>query len=129
MPTTMSPELWRGRLLVLLAATVTILGDIVVTVVTTPHPSPSKIVVFIVRFFITLALFHAVWRGLRWARWLVVALLALGLCFLFPVLLRTMHPLVIGVALQFAVAVGLLALPPSVSAFLAKQRSLYHENT
>jgi len=74
-------------------------------------------------------LFYAVWQGHRWARWLMVGLLSLGLLLVIPPMLRTLHPLLIGVALQFAAAVSLLAFPPSVSAFLTFQRRRRNENT
>ena len=125
----MPPELRRGRLLLLIAFAVTLLGDLLTILVKvlrvglTPSSFGS-----VLRWFITAALFYAIWRGHRWARWLTVGLLGLGVLMIVPVLLRSMHPLVIVVALQFIIALALLAFSPSVAAFIDYQRALHSEN-
>jgi len=125
----MPPELRRGKLLLLIAFAVSLLGDLLTIVVKilrvglTPGSFGS-----VLRWLITAALLYAIWRGHRWARWLMVGLLGLGLVLIGPVALVSMHPLAIAVALQFIIALGLLAFSPSVSAFIDYQRALYSEN-
>jgi hypothetical protein len=125
----MPPELRRGRLLLLIAFAVTLLGDLLTILVKilrvglTPSSFGS-----VLRWFITAALLYAIWRGHRWARWLTVGLLGLGLLMIVPVLLQSMHPLVIVVALQFIIALALLAFSPNVAAFINYQRALHSEN-
>ena len=125
----MSPELRRGQCLLLIAFGVSLLGDLLTIIVKilrvgfTPGSFGS-----VMRLLITAALFYAIWRGQRWARWLIVGLLGLGLVMILPVVLQSMHPLVIAVALQLIIALGLLAFSPSVSAFINYQRALYSEN-
>jgi hypothetical protein len=69
--------LGRGRLLFLLAAGITVLVDFAVTMISAPYLAPAMVEGAVVRVLITVALFYAIWRGLPWARWLVVSLLAL----------------------------------------------------
>lgn len=125
MPTTSPDKVPTGRLIVLVAIATTLLGDLVVIFLTIPHIPPPRAIGSVVRWLITAVLLYAVWRGRTWARWLTVALLSLGLLLAIPQALRTMHPLLIGIALQFATAICLLAFPPSVSAFLEYQRARY----
>jgi len=129
-PTEMPALARTGRLLVIAAFAVTILGDlIVVSFISTKAgvPPPSR---SIVRLALTVALFYAIWRGANWARWLVVCLLGLALL-LIPFSLQRVgvHPLLLGLGLQFLVGLGLLAFPPSVAVFLSHQRARYSENT
>src|SRR5690348_1373052 len=123
MATDIPGRLRSGRLMVLIAIAITLFGDLVVILLTVPHYPPPKAIGSVGRWFVTAALFYAVWRGRVWARWLTVGLLSLGLLLAIPPTLRTMHPFLIGISLQFAIAVSLLAFPPSVSAFLEFQRA------
>lgn len=123
MPAIIPVEARSGRLMILVAAAITLLGDFFVIVLTIAHLPPPRAVGSIIRWFLTAALFYAIWRGHVWARWLTVGLLGLALIIAVPVTVRTMHPFLMGIALQFAIATCLLAFPPSVSAFLKFQRA------
>jgi len=123
--TAATPAARLGQILVIVAIAITLLGDLVVISLTIPGAPSSKVVTSVIRWLLTAALFYAIWRGHTWARWLTVGLLSVGLLMVTPGAYRTLHPLLIGVMLQFAIAVGLLAFPPSVGAFLALQRERY----
>lgn len=129
MPAIIPVEARSGRLMILAAAVITLLGDLFVILLTIPHLPPPRVVGSVFSWFLTAALFYAVWRGHVWARWLTVSLFALALLVGIPPTLRTMHPLLIGVDLQFAITIYLLAFPPSVSAFLRFQRARHNEST
>ena len=130
MPIEMPTQARMGRLLVLAAFAVTIVGDLIVITVVSKRMGASPSIGSMVRPLLTVALFYGIWRGAAWARWLVVCLLSVGLLLVLLPLLRVgMNPFLLGVALQFLVAVGLLAFPPSVGAFLNYQRAQYRENT
>ena len=129
MPTPTAAEARSGRLMVIVAIAITLPGDLVVISLTSPSAPPSKTAGSVVRWLVTAALFYAIWRGQAWARWLTIGLLSLGLLLVIPGAFRTLHPMLIGVMLQFAIAIGLLAFPPSVSAFLRAQRERYASGT
>jgi hypothetical protein len=120
---TLTPKQSRGRVLLLIAIGVTLFGDACFILLKlsrfglVPESIGSAM-----RWFITAALFYAVWRGHHWVRWLMVGLMALGLFLTVPAMLRTLNPLFICLALQFSIALSLLAFPPSVSAFIDHQR-------
>ena len=121
-----TPEAKRGKVFLIIAFAVTLFGDFCVVLLKILHIGlvPSS-VGSILRWFITTALFYAIWRGHRWVRWLMVGLLGLGLLLTVPAMLRTFDPLLIGIVLQFGITVALLAFPPSVSAFMEYQRARY----
>jgi len=125
-----TPEAQRGRLFLLIAFAVTLFGDLCIIALKISRVgfTPAS-VGSVLRWFITAALFYAIWRGHRWVRWLVVGLLGLGLLLTVPAMLRTLHPLVIGVVLQFRITVALLAFPRSVSAFIDYQSVRYKGDT
>jgi hypothetical protein len=125
-----TPEAQRGRLLLLIAFTITLLGDVCIIALKISRVGfTSAAVGSVFRWFITAALFYAIWRGHRWVRWLMVGLMGLGLLLSIPVMLRTIHPIAIGVVLQFGITVALLAFPRSVSVFIDHQRIRYGGNT
>ena len=125
----MTPEAKRGRLLLLIAIAVTLFGDGLVILLKMSRVGLVASGGSVIRWFITAALFYAVWRGHRWVRWLMVGLLGLGLLLTVPAMLRSLHPLLIAVVFQISITVALLAIPPSVSAFIDYQRERYNENT
>jgi len=113
----------------LIAIAVTLLGDLAVISLKISQFGLAVSGGSLFRWFSTIALFYAVWRGYRWARWLIVGLLGLGLLFVVPLMLQSFNLLTAGVALQFVIAIVLLAIPRSVSAFIGYQRARYGENT
>ena len=126
----MTPEEQRGRLLLLIAFAVTLLGDFCVIALKISRVGfGPESVGSVFRWFITAALFYAVWRGHRWVRWLMVGLLGLGLLLTVPLMLRTLHPIFIGIVIQFSITVALLAFPRSVSAFIDYQKVRYNGDT
>jgi hypothetical protein len=125
-----TPEAKRGRLLLIIAFTVTLFGDFCVIGLTISRVGFTPVSVeSVLRWFITAALFYAIWRGHRWVRWLMVGLIGLGLLLAIPAMLRTLHPFMIGIVLQFSITVALLAFPRSVSAFIDYQRVRYIGDT
>lgn len=116
------PEAKRGRLYVAIAIGLTLVGDGVVIAMTVGQTGASSALSSFIRWILTVALFYAIWRGHRWARWLVVGLLALGLLLTLPLALQMFHVTLLTLCVQFAVALGLLAFPPSVAAFQRFQR-------
>lgn len=124
----LSPQQRRGRLFLIIAIAITLLGDFCIiaskllAVGFTPYSIGS-----ILRWMITAALFSVIWRGRNWARWLMVCLLGLGLVVSVPGMLRSWNLLLVGLVLQFGIAVLLLAVPPSVSAFMRYQSVHYDE--
>lgn len=119
----MASSLARGRIYVLTAIIVSLAGDACVIGLKIASKGIGASVPGIIRWGITLALLLAVWRGRPWARWVTVVLMSIGLLVAIPTLLATQHPLIMGVFLQFLIAVVLLAFPPSTSRFLASQQS------
>jgi len=124
-----STEAQRGRWLLATAIAVTLFGDAIVILLKISKSGLGASGGSAVRWFVTAALFYAVWRGQQWARWLMVGLLGLGLLLTAPGMLRSMHPLLIGVVLQLGITLALLAFPPSVSAFISHQRRRYEGNS
>lgn len=112
----------RGRIYVAIAIAVTLLGDAVVILLKMSAKGIGPSIPGVLRWFITLALLLAVWRGRVWACRLTVALMSIGLSLTIPALVSTWHPLVIAIFMQFLVAVVLLSFPPATSNFLATQR-------
>jgi nicotinamide riboside transporter PnuC len=112
----------RGRCLVLTTIVITLLGNLLVVVL----PAESDNIPFfagkILAFCAVAALLYAMWRGQRWARWLLVAIFVVGLVLRLTLIFPSPHALDIVRATQQFVAALLLALPPSVGAFLAAQR-------
>ena len=123
----MTPEEQRGRLLLLIAFAVTLVGDLclITLKISVLGFRPSSIG-SVLRLFVTAALFYAVWRGHRWVRWLMVGLLGLGLLLAVSDMLRTWQPLMIGLVIQFSITLALLVFPRSVSAFINYQRATYN---
>jgi hypothetical protein len=123
-----TPEAQRGRLLLLIAFATTLLGDLCIITLKISRIGFPPSIGSVLRWFITAALFYAIWRGHSGVRWLMVGLLGLGLLLSIPAILRSLHPLQIGVAFQVSFTAALLAFPPSVSAFMDYQRGKYSEN-
>lgn len=103
-----------GRLFVIIAIAVSVLGQAV-----SDRLSRN---VSVLSWLVEAGLYYAVWRGQRWARWLLVFLMGLspvvGFYFLrvsptLPIVVYLLYPLLVA---------AMLALPPSVSAFLNFQR-------
>jgi hypothetical protein len=107
----------RGRLLVVIAGAVTLIGDACVTSLKISRVGFDASFASIFRWLITLALFYAIWLGYAWARWLIVILMGLGLLSIIPTLVHTWHPLMVALALQFSIGAGLLAFPRYVFDF------------
>ena len=128
MQSTISPEAQRGRWLLAVAIAVTLLGDAIVILLTISRSGFLESLTSITRWLITAALFYAVWVGQRWARWLMFGLLGLGLSLIVPAVVRSPHPLLIGLVFQFGLALVIMGLLPSVSAFLDYQRTRRNEN-
>jgi len=129
-PTVMPASALTGRLLVLIAFAVTLLGDLVVISLKISQVGLSASTGSIFRWLSTIALFYAIWRGYAWARWLVVGFLGLGLILVLLLMQwRGLDALAIGVALQFSTALVLLAFPRSVTTFLGYQHARYRDNT
>ncbi len=122
-------EVRRGRTLLLIAFAVTLLGDMcVITLKIARLGIVPASIGSVFSWFITVGLFYAIWRGHRWVRWLMVGLFGWGLLLLLPRLISSLHPLAIGIALQFSITIALLVFSPSVSAFIDYQRSKYRED-
>ena len=126
----LSSEQRRGRLFLIIAIAVTLSGDfcIVALKLLAVGFTPSSIG-SILRWLITAALFSVIWRGRKWVRWLMVFLLGLGLVLSVLHMLRSWNLLFIGLVVQFSIGAFLLAIPPSVSAFMNYQRVHYDEYT
>ena len=125
----MNPIEERGRWLLAAIIGVTLTSDAVVIFLTVARRGLLASGGSLPRWFITAALRYAVWRGYRWARWLTVVLLGTACLLVVSAVLRSAHPLLVGMAIQFGVTAGLLALSRSISAFLAFQRITLHENS
>jgi hypothetical protein len=122
----LTEELMFGRRLLLTAFAVTLFGDLCVILLTLLQIGLASVsIASIFRWFITAALFYAIWRGHSWVRWLMVVLCGLALLLIIPAMMRSLNPLLIGVALQFSITLALLAFPRSVSAFIDYQRQKY----
>jgi hypothetical protein len=115
-------QVLRGRRLVISATFFILFGDGAVILITMPDSEFRVLVASVLRWLITAGLLFAIWRGQRWARWLVVTLLAVGLGSFVPASIQNPNPLLIGLIVQFGFALVLLASPPSVTAFQAFQR-------
>jgi hypothetical protein len=113
----------RGRCLVLAIITITLLGGLVFGVLPAASESIPVFTGAILAFCAVAALLYAMWRGQRWARWLLVAIYVVGLAFRLTLIVRAPEVLDIARATQQFVAALLLAVPPSVGAFLAAQRN------
>ena len=125
-----TPEAQRGRVLLLIAFATTLLGDSCVIALKTARIGLTPAFIgSVLRLLVTVVLFYAVWRGVRWVRWLLVVLMGLGLLVMLPVTLLTVHPVAIGIAVQLGITVALLAMPKSVSAFIEYQRMANDGNT
>jgi len=120
----MTQDAQQGRVFLILAIAITLLGDlcIIALKIFTVGFVPAM-VGSILRWFITAALFYAIWRGHKWTRWLMVGLISLCLLVSVPAMMRTLHPMVIGIVLQFSITLILLVIPRIVSAFLEHQRA------
>lgn len=112
----------RGRVYVLLALLITLVGDAGVIGATMAHSGLASGISGLVRWGLTLALSIAVWRGHAWARWLMVTLMGIALLFAVPTAVMMPHPVTIGLAAQFLFTVSLLAFPPGVRRFQRIQR-------
>jgi hypothetical protein len=121
----------RGRLLLLIAAAVTLAGDLIVISAHIWLLGIPSSVGSIVRWFFTLALLIAIWRGYGWARWLFLALLTIALLMIWPVLVRGGLPLWINLCfgLEVLIAMVLLAVPNGVTSFMKYQRGRYRPAT
>jgi hypothetical protein len=113
----------RGRCLVLTTIVITLLGNLLFVVLPATSDSIPSFAGTILAFCAVAALLYAMWRGQRWARWLLVALYVVGLAVRLTLIFRSPHVLDIARATQQFVAACLLAAPPSVGAFLATQRN------
>ena len=113
----------RGRCLVLTTIVITLLGNLLFVVLPATSDSIPSFDGTILAFCAVAALLYAMWRGQRWARWLLVALYVVGLAARLTVIFRLPHVLDIARATRQFVAALLLAAPPSVGAFLATQRN------
>jgi phosphatidylserine synthase len=121
--TTSPSNVRRGQLFVILAAAITLLGDAAVILMTASQTGGGLPIAGIARWLLTVALFVLIWKGHRWALWLIVCLLIAATALVVPVALRTMHPVFIAVIAQFVVTLILLLAPNSVSAFQESQRA------
>jgi uncharacterized membrane protein HdeD (DUF308 family) len=113
----------RGRCLVLTTIVITLLGNLLLVVLPATGDSIPSFAGTILAFCAVAALLYAMWRGQRWARWLLVAMYVVGLAVRLTLIFRSPHVLDIARATQQFVAALLLAAPPSVGAFLAAQRN------
>jgi hypothetical protein len=128
MQSTMNERAQRGRYLLAAAAAISLFGDGVIILLKIASVGLFASGGSVIRWFITAVLFYVMWQGYQWARWIMVALLSIGLLLFLPIVFRNPQPLFIAIAAQFGAAVGLLAFPPSVSAFMAFQRTRQSEN-
>jgi hypothetical protein len=115
----------RGMLFLLISAIVTLSGDLIVISFRIWAVGISTSIGSIVRWLLTLLIFYLIWRGYGWARWLLIALLSLGLLLILRMLNQEDIPLWLPccLAIQFLVALVLLLLPRGVAAFLEYQRA------
>ncbi len=127
--TPMPADAKRGRLLLLIAAAITLFGDFMVISLRIWQVGFATAPASTIRWLLTLALFYGIWRGYGWVRWLMVGLIAVGLLLLLPTLARTLNPILIGVGAQFGVTLALLIFPKSVATFIGYQRKRYREST
>jgi hypothetical protein len=116
----LNPELRRGRLCLLIAIAVLLVGELLVICNASLHRPVEPISV--IRWFITAAICAAMWHGRKWARWLTLALLVPGLLMVGSSLFKSVDPTAIGLALGFGIAFLLLACEPSVPVFMEFQR-------
>ena len=121
----LSPKQRRGRLLLVVTIAITLLIDGLIVFLKISKVGFAPSVGSIMRWFVTAALFSAVWRGQSWARWLLVGLCGLGLALSFPSTFQTLHPLRVVIVIQLSITVIVLAFLKSVSAFLEFQRISY----
>jgi hypothetical protein len=128
MQSTMNERARRGRYLLAAAAAISLLGDGVIILLKIASVGLYASSGSVIRWFITAALFYVMWQGYQWARWVMVALLSIGLFLFLPTVFRNPQPIFIAIAAQFGAAVSLLAFPPSVTAFMAFQRTRQNEN-
>ena len=112
-----------GRCLVLTTVVITLLGGLLFGVLPAASESTPFFTGAILAFCAVAALLYAMWRGQRWARWFLVAIYVVGLAFRLTLIFRAPEILDIARATQQFVAALLLAIPPSVGAFLAAQRN------
>ena len=113
--TTMSSQIHTGRLLVITAIAVSLCGNAAADLFSR-HFSP-------VAWLLTIGLFYALWRGQRWARWLMVGLLGSATLFAVWTLLSVPSLFLVFMAVQFVLVGSLLAFSTDVSAFLNFQRT------
>jgi hypothetical protein len=113
----------RGRVLVAAIIAITLISDAVVISLAIADWGIARSGSSLIRWFITAALLCAVWKGHAWARWLTVTLFALGFLLVAYTAIRSFHPLLAILAVQFGATVGLLAFSSSVSSFMAFQRA------
>jgi hypothetical protein len=116
-------EVLRGRRFLISAIFFILFADGITIVAKMPQSGFQTFAVGVLRWLIAAGLLFAMWRGHRWARWLMVVLLIFGLASFLPSALQSPNPLFIGVMVQFAWALVLLSVPASVSAFQAFQRA------
>jgi len=130
-PIVLTPEQLRGKTILVLLLGCWLLTDFcaVLSAVSILHKPTAIALLHFERFALTAGLFYLVWTGRRWAKWLTIALFALGVLISIwgyiaaPGLLRG---LLFGVFIvQGSVSCGLLAFSKSVRDFLAYQ----HEQT
>jgi hypothetical protein len=129
--TALTLEERRGRALLLTGFAVALFGDICITsalIVPRVGFGPMTIA-SVIRWLFTAALLFAIWRGHRWARWLIVGLFTVGFLLVVRAILRVSHPLLVAVAVHLGLTVVLLAFPSSVSAFIRYQRLRYSGGT
>lgn len=124
-----SPEVKRGRRLLAIAIAVSLTGDALVILLKVSRVGPQPSLSSVARWFMTAALFYAVWQGQRWARWLMTGLLGVGLLLTLFAVVANPHPLFLLIAAQFVVTFTLMVFPPSVSAFLSYQLSQQESNS
>ena len=78
LPSTVGREVQCGGWLLAIAIGNTLFGDAVVILLKISRSGLAVSEGSVVRWLSTAALLYAVWRGHRWARWLMVGLLGLG---------------------------------------------------
>jgi hypothetical protein len=112
-----------GRWLLLAVIFVSLFGDGCIVLLKIAAVGPENSISSIVRWGLTAGLFSAMWQGHTWARWLMVALLAIALLMLGRMLFESQSLILMGVAIQFAFAFFSLAFSSGIDEFMELQRA------
>lgn len=113
----------RGRAWLAAVIAVTLAGDgflVLLRVYSVGLPGAGSAVV---RWILTALLFFCVWQGHQWARALMAGLMGFGLAIGLQGLMKTQHPILIVFVFVVGFVFVVLAFSPSVSVFLAYQRT------